>query len=399
MYEEFYGFKEKPFNLLPDPEYIYMSRGHENVYTHLEYAVSENKGFVVVTGEIGSGKTTLINYLLRKIRNDIHVGIINNPDVPPQQFIKMICREFELETSGKDKAGMLETFSDFLLDEFSAKRRVVLILDEAQNLPKRTIEEIRLLSNLEAEKHHLIQIILVGQPELKAKLKSRGMEQFVQRVTVYCHLEGLGEDDVAQYIMHRLKVAGAADPNIFDQKAVKAITEYSGGIPRIINTMCDTALVYGYADELKVINEEMIKGIIASRNEGGIYSGESRDEEDAGVRPLGQPGDDFEYFHKRLDLIERRIGLLESGFANLDQRTTMLAKIKEEKDRVFIEMFKMLKAGLDSRIRLHIKFIELKQLLQRTRNENAPKMEQKSSLFSRFKEKKVRKITDLKHHT
>ena len=183
MYESFYGLKEKPFNLLPDPEYVFMSRGHENVYTHLEYAITENKGFVVVTGEIGSGKTTLINYLLGKIPQTVHAGIVNNPDVAPSQFIKMICREFEVDVTGMDKAGMLESFSRFLLEAFAGRRRVVLIVDEAQNLPTKTLEEIRLLSNLESEKHHLIQIILVGQPELKAKLQQRGVEQFAQRVS------------------------------------------------------------------------------------------------------------------------------------------------------------------------------------------------------------------------
>jgi len=180
MYESFYGFKEKPFNLTPDPDYFYMSQTHENAYTHFEYAIAENKGFAVITGEIGSGKTTLINFLLDKIQQDIHVGVISKSSVSPVQFIKLLCEEFELNVQRLDKGGMLDAFSRFLLKEFAERKRVVLIIDEAQHLSLETLEEIRMLSNLEDAKHHLIQIMLVGQPELAAKLQRNGLEQFAQ---------------------------------------------------------------------------------------------------------------------------------------------------------------------------------------------------------------------------
>ena len=218
MYESFYGLKEKPFNLLPDPEYLFMSQGHENVYTHLEYAIGENKGFVVITGEIGSGKTTLINFLLNRIGQNIHVGLISNTYVSPTQLVKMICREFELEVEGMDKAEMIELFHGFLLRQYAENSRVLLIIDEAQNLSAETMEEIRMLSNLEAEKHHLLQMILVGQPELKHKLQRKELRQFAQRVTVSCHLNGLNKEEVDKYIRHRLKVAGAEDADIFGAK-------------------------------------------------------------------------------------------------------------------------------------------------------------------------------------
>ena len=161
MYEAFYGLKEKPFNLHPDPEYLYMSEGHEDTYTHLEYAIAESKGFVVVTGEIGSGKTTLLNYLINEIPADMHVGLINNTHIPPSQFIKLICREYELDTENMDKSGMIELFHEFLLEQYSKHKRVILIIDEAQNLSAKTLEEIRLLSNLESEKYYLLQIIII----------------------------------------------------------------------------------------------------------------------------------------------------------------------------------------------------------------------------------------------
>ena len=184
MYEQFYGLKEKPFQLTPDPDYLFMSQVHENIYAHLEYAIAENKGFVVITGEIGSGKTTLINHLLRNIQQDIQVGLLNQTNVTPVQFIKRICHEFELPVEGMDKAEMLDSFHEFMLTRFAAGKRVVLIIDEAQNLPVQTLEELRMLSNLEDEKQHLIQIILSGQPELRQKLRRKDLEQFTQRVTV-----------------------------------------------------------------------------------------------------------------------------------------------------------------------------------------------------------------------
>ena len=229
MYESFYNLKEKPFDLHPDPDYLFMSEGHDNAYTHLEYAISENKGFVVITGEIGSGKTTLINYFLHKIQQDVLVGLINNTHAPLSQLIKMICQEFELDIDGLNKLKMLNVFHEFLIQQFSLKKRVVLIIDEAQNLSARAIEEIRLISNLETEKNHLIQIILVGQPELKLNLQKKELEQFAQRVTVYCHLEGLKQDEAEKYIHFRLKIAGAQNPDIFDQDAVLAIYEFARG--------------------------------------------------------------------------------------------------------------------------------------------------------------------------
>ena len=154
MYESFYGLKEKPFNLNPDPDYLFMSDGHENTYTHLEYAISEKKGFIVVTGEIGSGKTTLINYFLNQIQQDIQVGLINNTFFTSRLFMKIICQEFEIDIEGSDTAEMFDRFYEFLVQKYSAGKRVVLIIDEAQNLSTKIIEEIRMLSNLEAEKEH-----------------------------------------------------------------------------------------------------------------------------------------------------------------------------------------------------------------------------------------------------
>ncbi len=385
MYESFYGFKEKPFNLLPDPEYLYMSPGHENAYAHLEYAIMENKGFVVITGEIGSGKTTLINFLLEKIPHDIQVGIINNADVSPLQFIKMMCQEFELDVSTRDKAEMLDLFNRFLLEQFARKNRVVLIIDEAQNLPHKTIEEIRMLSNLESEKHHLLQIILVGQPELRYKLKSRGLAQFAQRVTVHCHLDALTGSEVEKYIHHRLKVAGAKQLDIFDKGAIEAISKYSQGIPRVINTLCDTALVYGYADDLKIINKKIIDNVFETREIGGIFSDYSESDREVQPAVISENGA-LKQLENRIHAMEKRAILLESMVANVEQQFSVFINSRGKMDSLAIELFKMLKQSMASRGKLTAKYIQLKLETERNRSGIVEgKKKTKGSIFSRQK--------------
>jgi general secretion pathway protein A len=349
MYESFYGLKEKPFNLLPDPEYLYMSQGHENAFTHLEYAISENKGFVVITGEIGSGKTTLTRYLLNQLPQDIQVGLINNTYMPPGQFLKMICQEFELDTGGMDEAEMVSRFHAFLLEQYAANKRVTLIIDEAQNLTPKTLEEIRMLSNLEAEKHHLIQIVLVGQPELIRKLQSKELEQFTQRVTVHCHLNGLSRMEIDRYIRFRLEVAGTMRSDIFDPGAIEAVAKHSRGIPRLINILCDMALVYGYAEEISVINEEIIEEVFQARASGGIFPGYSPEERPDQPIPSKTGASVSEHLDSKVQAIERRIGLVEQLVRQIEKRLDILALSKDKRDGLVLDLFRMLKNSMDSR--------------------------------------------------
>ncbi len=358
MYKSFYGFKEKPFNLTPDPDYLFMSRGHEEVYTHLEYAIRENKGFIVITGEIGSGKTTLINFLLRKLKSTIQVAVVNQTLVSPKQFIKMVCQEFELSVNAMDKAKMLDVFHEFLLKQFAEKKRVTLIIDESQNLPDKTIEEIRLLSNLESEKHHLIQILLVGQPELKYKLQQKNLEQFIQRVTVYWHLGGLDKDELNQYIRHRLWVAGTENLDIFDQEAVEALHKYSRGIPRLINILCDAALVHGYADELKVIGKNVINEVVNIRNIGGILTENIKDGRE--TRHSSSKKDPLKQLDRRIRTIEKRIDLFEKIFVNLNQSLDIFSSAKKKRDKLILELTTMLKQSMESQTKLMLEIIELK---------------------------------------
>jgi general secretion pathway protein A len=348
MYESFYGLKEKPFNLLPDPDYLYMSSGHENIFTHLEYAISENKGFVVITGEVGSGKTTLINYLISKSLSGVEVGLINNTYIAPNQVIKSICREFEIDAEGLDRDEMLDRFHNFLIEKYSASKRVILIFDEAQNLSTKTLEEIRMLSNLEAEKDHLIQIILSGQPELRARLQDSRLKQFVQRITVYCHLSGLSRAEVEKYIKYRLTVAGAKNPEIFVDGAIGMIAAYSKGIPRLINLACDAAMVYGYADNKQTINKTVIEEVIRERTNSGIFTNETKNEQSTAPVATALP-DGQGVSVDRIESLEARIQNLETMFKSIDKRLHSLMNVRDEKDIVVLELFKMLKTSMENR--------------------------------------------------
>jgi len=348
MYETFYNLKEKPFNILPDPDYLYMSKEHENAYTHLEYAILENKGFVVVTGEIGSGKTTLINFLINKIQQNVQIGLINQTYVTPTQFIKMVCQDFELDIDGLDKAEMVDQLHDFLLQQFANNKRVILIIDEAQNLSPKTVEELRMLSNLEAEKHHLIQMILVGQPELKFKLQRKDLIQFAQRVTVNCHINALGKDEVRNYIQYRLEIGGSEDLEIFTQDAINKVYEYSRGIPRLINVLCDASLVYGYADKQKHISIDIVKSVVKERKAGGVFADvrESDGSELAVPNVENVPNRAIE---QQVQQLSRYIRLMENRVDSIDQRISNIEKGRGGGDAIVLELLKMLKESLDRR--------------------------------------------------
>jgi general secretion pathway protein A len=351
MYEKFYGFKEKPFDLHPDPDYLYMSRVHENTYAHMEYAILENKGFVVVTGEIGSGKTTLINFLLNKIGDDIQVGLVNNTNIQPSEFLKMVCKEFELDPKTNDKAELIDIFSGYLIDQFATGERVVLIIDEAQNLTNDTMEEIRMLSNIETEKHHLIQIILVGQPELKFKLQQGNLKQFVQRVTVHCHLKGLEKDEVAQYINHRLEVGAGHRKDLFDKKTIEDIALYSRGIPRLINVLCDSSLVYGFADELQTIGPDVLDAVYEELKSLGTFT-------DFDTKPTANPISPKAVAavpltpDPRIEILKGKIKLLGDQFRVLKEKLDFLTQKRIERDDVVIELLRILRDNLDSRSQL-----------------------------------------------
>ncbi len=387
MYEVFYGLKEKPFNLNPDPAYIFWSSGHEHAYTHLEYAISENKGFGVITGEVGSGKTTLLSYLLHKIPQNLQVALINQTDVNSIQFLRLLCNEFDIKLAKNEKTAILQQLQEFLIKTFAAGRRAILIIDEAQNLPDKTIEELRMLSNLEVEKEHLIQIILVGQPELKEKLRRRRLRQFTQRVTVHAHLGGLTPEDVSRYVRHRLKVAGAASQNIFTAEALASLHHHTRGIPRLINIICDMAMVFGFADEKETIGQEIIDEVMKSRQDGGILldGQQEEDEDEDEEKATAKVGTIGGAVKKQLLKLERQLLMQQKMVIVLENQLNDLGRRQAARDELVIELLKLLKDNLESRARGEIRYQQLLDLLLELEAKAADRKIPKTSFLSRLR--------------
>jgi general secretion pathway protein A len=250
MYLDFYCLKEKPFNVTSDPNFFFMSKKHKEAFSHMVYGIREKKGFLEITGEIGTGKTTLCRSLLNQLEDNVKTAFILNPDLSEMELLRAIIEDFGIST--EKKRGKLELFrmlNGFLIEQLEHDNNVVLILDEAQNLKPSLLEKIRMLSNLETEKEKLFQIILVGQPELRDRLAKPQLKQLRQRIGVRYHIKPLDRDEVGQYISHRLKVAGSDGKLKFDEEAIDEIYKYSEGVPRLINVVCDKALLMGYVRE------------------------------------------------------------------------------------------------------------------------------------------------------
>lgn len=271
MYEAFYGLKEKPFTILPDPDYIYWGRNHSLAYSMLEYGIMNMAGFTVITGEIGCGKTTLIRHLLNKIDDDLTVGLLSNMFDDGSDLLQWVLMAFDQPFEEKSYVALFNQFQNFLIEQYSNHQRVILIVDEAQNLGAKTLEKLRLLSNINADKDQLLQLILVGQPQLKALLQSPELVQFSQRVSSDFHIKPLEPEDVEKYINHRVKVA-ECPRKLFSKNACEKIFLASRGIPRLINIICDTALIYGYADEEELITAEIVEKVVKDKAEYGIFS-------------------------------------------------------------------------------------------------------------------------------
>ncbi len=262
MYCAFYGFQERPFNLTPDPHFLYLNSHYREAYAHLVYGIRERRGFVVVTGEVGIGKTTLIQNLLNNLDENVEIAYIFNPILTITEFFAAIFDEFGIRPHSQDKHENLRIFNEFLLKCLKEQKIPVLVIDEAQNLSLKVLEEIRLLSNLETQKNKLLQMVLVGQPELKEKLGRSELRQLNQRVVIRYHLPPLSLLEVKDYIRKRLLVAGTADVNLFSNRALEMIARYSNGIPRLINVIGDNALLIGYAQGIRNIDEGIIGEVV-----------------------------------------------------------------------------------------------------------------------------------------
>jgi len=271
MYERYYGLNEKPFSLLPDPSFLYMTRAHTMALTMLEYSLrNESAGICVISGEIGSGKTTLIRKLLNMIDTDFAIGLLTNTHSSFGSLMQWVSMTFELDYKNKEPVELYENFVKFVIAQYAQGKRTVLIIDEAQNLSHEALEELRMLSNINADKNNILQLILVGQPQLRETLTLEKLQQLNQRITASFHLNKLNQKDSCAYIQHRLKTAGGNSELISDL-ARKAIWYHSRGIPRIINTLCDTALVYAFAEQKSQVDINLVSQVISDRKDNGFY--------------------------------------------------------------------------------------------------------------------------------
>ena len=281
MYESFYGFNEKPFSLLPDPEFLYLGERHKEALAMLEYGMMHRAGIILITGEIGCGKTTLIRHLIQNQEVDIVVGNITNTHRSFGELLKWVMLSFDLEYREKDKVELYQDLVEFLQQKHRQGKRVALIVDEAQNMTPDALEEMRMLSNINVDKEQVLQIILVGQPELRDNLRLPELKQFAQRITVDYFLEPLVPKEAFEYIKHRIRIAGG-NPDIIALDAFREVYLSSGGTPRLMNTICDTALVYGYAEQVKVITSEIVKEVVRDKSKGNVLPLEHLKENDTG---------------------------------------------------------------------------------------------------------------------
>ena len=263
IYLSFFGLEREPFGVTPDPEFLYLTSGHREALAQLTYAVQERKGFILLTAEVGTGKTTLLHAFRKELDSNTAVAYVANSMLPFNGILEYMLEEFEINKPGETHAQRLVTLQNFLVERHRAGQSTVLILDEAQNLYPQTLEQIRLLSNFETTKEKILQIVLVGQPELRANLERPELRQLNQRIALRCSLPALGPTGTRNYIRARLRRAGANDPQIFTERALARIADYARGIPRVINTLCDHCLVIGYADQTRRIDREIVEEAIS----------------------------------------------------------------------------------------------------------------------------------------
>src|SRR6266446_1300444 len=268
MYLTFYGLNEKPFNATPDPRFLCVSAVHRDALAQLQYGVQERKGFIVLTGKVGTGKTTLLNALRQRLDGQTAVAFVFNSTLTFDGVLEYMLHDLGVSKAGESRAQRLMALNQFLIERERAGQSTALILDEAQNFSPTTLEEIRLLSNFESPTSKLLQILLVGQPELKAKLGLQELHQLKQRVGLRCQISPLTPTEARAYIRTRLRIAGARDLGLFADPAVDQIVEYSGGIPRLINIVCDHCLLFGYADQKRRIDRQIVSQAVEYLEDG-----------------------------------------------------------------------------------------------------------------------------------
>jgi len=267
MYLEYFNLTHKPFELVPNPKFLFMSRTHRRAMNYLQYGLQERAGFILLSGDIGAGKTTLLKELVSRLDDQTVISRVFNTRVEPLQLLEMINLDFGLEVTSRDKVALMRNLNNFLIDCYSRNRRALLIIDEAQNLSIEALEEVRLLSNLESNSDKLLQVIMVGQPELQAKLYQPSLEQLRQRLSVSCHLGALNEEEVSEYFYHRLECAGNRAAVTLPENSFNAIHAICRGVPRLINVFGDYLLLAAFSDKRKKLTRSFISEVIADLQE------------------------------------------------------------------------------------------------------------------------------------
>lgn len=327
MYTEFFKLKVKPFKLVPNPDFLYQSHSHKKSMNYLKYGLEEQAGFILLTGEVGSGKTTIVRNLILEINRDVALAMVFNTRVSNKQVLSMINEEFGLNVSGKDKITLLRELNDFLIENHAQNRRAVVIIDEAQNLSISALEEIRLLSNLEATDAKLLQIILVGQPELKNTIACDELRQLRQRISIHCELAPLTQDETKEYVYHRLERAGNRNALDWEEGTFETLFEHSQGIPRLINIFSDFILLAAFAENTKVLSQEFVADVIGDvswdshASKSDVYIPKSKSLSRSDLRD-------------RLDVCEQRMVALEGLLQHRDEINCQLETHKESLEEI-----------------------------------------------------------------
>lgn len=359
MYEDYFKFKLKPFELVPNPDFLYLSTSHRKAMTYLTYGVQERSGFLLLTGEVGAGKTTLIRYFIRSLGSNVALSKVFNTKVNAEQLIAMINEDFGIKNTSRDKVRLIKQLYDFLIEEHGKGHHALLIIDEAQNLSADLLEEIRMLSNLETDNAKLLQILLVGQPELAAMLSLEELRQLRQRISIACHLYALTRQEMEDYIAHRLTVAGNQNALTFTAEALDGVYSYSGGIPRLVNIACSFLLLTAFTEGVSNVDGKMVSDIVESiepRRRSGPGDGGQQGTSESTVPASGRPLKDIESrsplappgpahaaanmrlflnnMHLRIRAIEKECSLLKSiDIEEVRKRMSRLEEIHERQQQ------------------------------------------------------------------
>ena len=342
MYESYYGLTSKPFQLTPDPSFFFGSKWHKRAMSYLQYGLSQAEGFIVITGDIGTGKTTIANSLLDDMQEDIVAAQIVSPKLSPDELVKMVASKFNVNTKGSTKTDILNDLETFLMDLHKQGKRALLLVDEAQNLPLETIEELRMLSNFQAVGKPLLQSFLLGQEELQPILRAPNMEQFRQRIVASCHLAPLTDEECQAYIEYRMQHAGWDGKALFSEGAFDRIFQFTHGVPRKINTLMDRILLFGFLEELETLDEEAVENVIKEVSE-EMFNPESQTQEQPKTQPTGildvptENGQvkDVEYYKTMLTEL---VDALDSALSQKIKLTRYIDRLLQKKYKTYVRL-------------------------------------------------------------